>query len=389
MKRAVVLSGFDADHWTSRWQQGQVPSVLPYGMEHLHGTGWHLQIPRPPVQRTHLARKAISMSSNRLGYPWTQAVQQVRAASRADAVIGVLEPHIFAAAQLRRTRVPAYLQTPLAALPCWAGETLRDGTIEERRNVKRLMGPLDRIYVLSANQVEIFLHHGFRDDQLREVSFGIDTEFYTPGNPQDRDIDVLAVGLDRGRDYGTLFKAARGLPLTVVVVAKKNNIAHLEVPSNVKFVGTVDHQAYRALVRRAKTVAIPTHDYAYPTGQSVALESSAAGAPIIVTHTEAMGQYFTDGVDAAMPRVHDSAHWRDTLMDLHRDKALRDEMSQRARENVLRNYSTKNLWTEISADLAELVGGVKASKQHGVRRQVVGRRILSGSGSRVGVGVGC
>ena len=34
-------------------------------------------------------------------------------------------------------------------------------------------------------------------------------------------------------------------------------------------------------------------------------------------------------------------------------------------------------------------GGVKASKQHGVRRPVVGRRILSVSGSRVGVGVGC
>jgi len=34
-------------------------------------------------------------------------------------------------------------------------------------------------------------------------------------------------------------------------------------------------------------------------------------------------------------------------------------------------------------------GGVNASKQHGARRPVVGRRILSGSGSRVGGGGGC
>ena len=34
-------------------------------------------------------------------------------------------------------------------------------------------------------------------------------------------------------------------------------------------------------------------------------------------------------------------------------------------------------------------GGVKASKQHGARRPVVGRRILSVSGSRAGGGGGC
>lgn len=350
-----MLSEFDVNSWTSRWQQGHVPSALPYGMEHLNLEGWSLRIPRTPAPRTAAARRVISASSNRIGFPWVHSVRHVRAAARSDVVMGVLEPHIFAAVQLRRARVPAYLKTPLAALTCWAGQTLRDGTPAERTRVRRLMGDLDRIYVLSENQIEIFLTHGFREHQLRAVPYGVDTEFYTPGTPQDREIDVLAVGLDRGRDYGTFFAAVRGLPLNVTVVANPKNIAHLEVPNNVRFLGTVDHRKYRSLVRRAAIVAIPTHDRAYPTGQSVALESSAAGTPIIVTDTAAMRQYFTDGVDAAMPRVHDPAHWRDTLMDLHRDERLRAGLSHSARDRVLREFSTKNLWAEINTDLTQLV----------------------------------
>lgn len=355
MKHATVLSGFDAEAWTHRWQQGDVPSMLPYGMEHFDEAGWALRIPSTPTPRTPLGRKALSVSSNRLGYPWVQAVHQTASASASDAVIGVLEPHVVAAAQLRRAGVPAYTRRPLTALTCWAGQTLRDGTAEERRRVRRRLAPVDRIYVLSGNQIGIFREHGFRDDQLCHVPFGIDTDFYTPGTPQEPDIEVLAVGLDRGRDYGTLFEAVRCLPLTVVVVAKKNNIAHLDIPSNVHFLGTVDHRTYRSLVRRARIVAVPTHDFAYPTGQSVALESSAVGTAVIVTRTEAMEQYFADGVDAAMPRVHDPAHWRDTLMDLHRDGALRARLSGHARAKVLREYSTRNLWSGISADLDHLL----------------------------------
>lgn len=354
MKRVLVLSEFDAENWTSRWQQGQVPSMLPYGMEHLHGAGWALHIPRFPEPRTPAVRKAISVSSNRLGYPWAQCVQHAHTAAGADVVMGVLEPHAVAAARLRRARITAYRHKPLAALTCWAGQTLRDGTADERRAVRRQMGALDRIYLLSENQIEIFRTHGFRDDQLRAVPFGVDTEFFTPGAPQAPDIDVLAVGLDRGRDYGTLFEAVRGLPLTVTVVAKQRNVAHLDIPNNVHFLGTVDHRTYRSLVRRARAVAIPTHDLAYPTGQSVALEASAVGTPIVVTRTEAMGQYFTDGVDAAMPRVHDPAHWRDILMDLHHDDGMRAQLSHNARHRVLRDHSTENLWAEISADLTEL-----------------------------------
>lgn len=45
--------------------------------------------------------------------------------------------------------------------------------------------------------------------------------------------------------------------------------------------------------------------------------------------------------------------------------------------------------SEVEAFLSWLAGGVKASKQHGVRRPVVERTILSVSGSRAGGGDGC
>lgn len=355
MAKAVVLSEFDVKSWEAKWIRGEVPSKFPYGMEHLDSSAWDVTFPRRVEPKSRVARKIVDATTHRVGHPWVESVLSSGKVASADAVIGVLEPHIFAASAMKRARVPMYRGKALAALTCWAGRTLRDGDSTEKQRIVRHMRSLDRIYLLSRNQVEIFMGSGFREEQIRTVSYGVDVEFFTPGEPRERDIDVLAVGQDSGRDYATFFNAVRDLPIEVTLVAKPTNIAQLDIPDNVSFVGTVDHREYRSLMRRAKAVAVPTHDFAYPTGQSVALESAAVGTPVVVTGTPAMSEYFLHGTEALMPRVYVAGDWRDMLMDLMRDEELRTRVAANARRRVLQRNSTSVMWGDISEDLMGLL----------------------------------
>lgn len=351
----LVLSEFDAVTWTRRWRAGEIPSVLPYGMEDLHRTGWELRIPQQHRPHGRLRRKLLDATTHRLGHPWWQAVDHLSSARASAAVMGVLEPHAVMAARLRRLGITGYADRPLMALTCWAGQTLRDGNAAQRERVRDQLGPLDRLFVLSRNQVQIFHDHGFRAGQVIPVPYGIDHRFYTPAPGVERDIDVLAVGQDGGRDYGTLLDAVRGLPLQLVVVAKPENLAGLDIPSNVEFLGRVSHHEYRHLLRRARLAAVPTHDLAYPTGQSVALESAAAGTPLVVTSTAAMREYFTDGREAVMPAPGAVAAWRDGLMDLLHDDGSRTALAVSARERVHAGFTTAHLWSAVDAELSTLV----------------------------------
>ncbi|MEI2820695.1 MAG: hypothetical protein V9E81_10995 [Marmoricola sp.] len=129
----------------------------------------------------------------------------------------------------------------------------------------------DLITLLSRHEVEIYLEAGFSAEQLFPITYGVSHTFYTPDDSV-RDISVLAVGQDRGRDYRTLFDAVSGTDLVLDVVCKPENLTGISIPDNVRIHGTVSHVEYRSLLRRAQILAVPTIEMAYPTGSSVALK---------------------------------------------------------------------------------------------------------------------
>jgi glycosyltransferase involved in cell wall biosynthesis len=347
---ALALSEHDLRDWVARHAVGQVPSRLPYGVDALETCGIRLAGVRVPGGRA--ARKARDVVEHRLGYPVAPTVLGAPAARRAGLVLALLERQGMAAGLLKRAHVPPYGRTPLVVWSCWLADDLRAASPEERRQLVRRVQAADLVTHLSRHETGILVDAGLSEDQLFPVTYGVSHRFYSPG-PEPRDLDLLAVGQDRGRDYATLLEAVRGTDLTLDVVCRPDNLDGLDLPANVRVHPPVPLPAYRALLRRAKVVAVPTRDLAYPTGSSVALEAAASGASVVVTGTLAMSDYFEDRVNARLVPLGDVEGWRAVLTELRHDPAEVVRLGAAGRANVVERFNADRMWRELARVLRE------------------------------------
>ena len=230
MTKALLLSEHYLDGWQALYATGEVPSPLPYGVNVLGSVGWALSGARRT--RSRIGVKLRNVVEHRLGFPVEPAVRGAFGAHRADVVLALLERQGMAAALWKRAGLPPYAGTPLVVWSCWLADDIRRADADERRSLRRRIEAIDLITHLSRHETEIFLDLGVPEERLYAVTYGVSHQFYVPPAPDDvRDLEVLAVGQDRGRDYGTLFEAVRGTDLQVDVVCKPDNVAGLDVPA--------------------------------------------------------------------------------------------------------------------------------------------------------------
>lgn len=86
-----------------------------------------------------------------------------------------------------------------------------------------------------------------------------------------------------GRDYKTFFEAVKGLAYPFVVVANKESVKDLEVPTNVTLYCDIPWQEYIELLKKSAFTVVPLHVKQCSTGQVVILEGYAFGKPTIAT----------------------------------------------------------------------------------------------------------
>jgi glycosyltransferase involved in cell wall biosynthesis len=108
--------------------------------------------------------------------------------------------------------------------------------------------------------------------------------------------------------------------------------------------GEVDHRQYRGLLGAAQFVVVPTHDFGYPTGQSVLLEAMASGSPVIATATAAMGDYLGPGT--AQYGVGDHDGLAERMSELWADPSRCRAMGAQARAVAERRFSTEHMWSQ-------------------------------------------
>jgi len=238
-------------------------------------------------------------------------------------------------------------------LSCWLAEELRQRSNDERLRLARAYHGVDLLLYLSGNQREIFLDSGFRDEQLALVPFGAGRRSFMreTGRAVPRDVPLLSVGFDRGRDYGTLFEAVSMTDIPLRVYCKPSNLAGVRIPKNAEVHAPVPFEEYWNLLQRAQVVVIPTHDLAYPTGQSVALEASLAGACVVVTGTEPMREYFTHEETALLVPVGDPAEMRKAIQRALASADLRTRLAATAMRRVRQHFTTDNLWSAAVSEM--------------------------------------
>lgn len=272
----------------------------PYCVQMLMDEGVDLWTVQPAKGRFH--RKLRDVIEHRTGVRADLSIRGLVSAFRVDGVVALLEDKAILPSLLKQWKIPPYSRRPLAVISCWWAEELTTGDEVTRGKIRKALRGVDRIFCFSRNQAAIFEQAGVPAHKVTPVLFGVDPDFYSPGHAT-RDFQVVSAGVDRGRDYESLLAAAELLPdIRFDIFTKTGRIAGSDVPPNVTVHGTVTMEEHRDNLRSAALVVIPTHDLAYPTGQSVLLEAMACGACTAVTATPAMNDYIDDGVtNLALP----------------------------------------------------------------------------------------
>ncbi|MDR2322647.1 MAG: glycosyltransferase [Microbacterium sp.] len=319
----------------------------PYRVDLLMDEGIDLVPLAPATGRLH--RKLRDVVEHRTGVRVDLALRGLPRAARADAVLCMLEDKAVLPAALRRRRIPPYRSAPLAVVSCWWAEEILHGSPEQRDRIARTVAQVDRILVFSRNQVEAFGTIGAAG-KVVPIPFGVDEEWYTPAAPRRARMQVAAMGIDRGRDFETLMAAARLTPeIRYDVFTQPGRIP--SPPGNVTLHPPTSMEDHRENLRAADLVVVPTHDLAYPTGQSVLLEAMACGRCTAVTRTAAMDEYIDDGrTNLALP-LHDAAGVAAVVRRACADALLRSRIGEEARAEVEERFTFRGTWRAAAAVL--------------------------------------
>ena len=109
---------------------------------------------------------------------------------------------------------------------------------------------------------------------------------------------------------------------------------------------------YRSLLRRALFVVLPCHPTAYPSGQSVLLESHACGKIVVGPLTAALREYARDGIylpyDPGDPRslVVATRRARSSITD-------GSALAVTARRHVVENFTNEHMWEAVAPVLTK------------------------------------
>ncbi len=359
-RRARVEVLIEADFAASRasYRPGETIGPLPYGLHSMEQQG--VRLTQHQGQLHGPAAKLQGRLENKTQMYWDLPLRAAPTLNGCNALLAIFERYGYLPSLAKTRGLPPFSGVPLIVVSCWLAEVAMRASGRSNRTVPYLASPplealrrrvrgIDLLVYFSANQREIY-SEVLRIPENRQLAipFGVDTSFYTPLDGA-RDLDVVSVGRDGGRDFATLLDAARGAEFSITVITPPIQLAGLSIPDNVHAPGPVSHLQYRELLRRAKVVVIPTRELAYPTGQSVALEAMSCGSAIVATSTVAMSDYLETDVNCVAVPVGDAPEMRNAIVRLLGDEQMRDRIGARARNDALTRFTDRDMWSPVIA----------------------------------------
>lgn len=312
--------------------------------------GYDLRVVRPARSRVH--KKVRDVVEHRSGVFVDVALRSIPLVFSADAVLAMLESRAVIPAWFKRHGLPPYARPRLGVLSCWWGEELRHLSRREVQRVLRVIEGVDVLFVLSENQVALFEELGVPEGKTMAVPYGVDETYFHPGLRQGSRFRVLSAGVDRGRDYPSLLATAELLPDVTFDIFTHEWWGREPKPTNVRFHDRVDLELHRHNVADADIVVIPTHDLAYPTGQSVFLEALSCARPTVITQTEAISGYAKDGINCRTMPLHDPEGMARVIRELLADPVQQDRLGAAGRASVLESFTYTHVWRAIGSALA-------------------------------------
>ncbi len=273
---------------------GTAPTEFLFGAIELeragHEVAHHEVDPAEPVGR--LAARAIDRQAGVGRFPPHLSAAALRGTRRllpalrqADVVVATTTGTTMALATWRRAGL---LRRPLVGIV--AGLLNRPwGSLRRRTTLSLLRVAHPVLYGPGERDGLLALDPGLVD-RLHVNPFAVDTAFWSPGGAPGG--AVVAIGNDGHRDWPTLVRAAGAIGAPVRILTGHRPPAAL--PANVSWEEADWHRRVlsdtevRELYRSAAVVVVPVRDVPQPSGQSVTLQASACGRPVVLSRTRGL-----------------------------------------------------------------------------------------------------
>jgi len=225
-----------------------------------------------------------------------------------------------------------------------------------------LAAGLDVVVSNTHAQRDFLVHEmGIPDDRILYAPYACDQRYFTPGSQSGH--YVFSAGGIKGRDYPTLFEAARGLPATVKVAAAGRaygpNAAKMlpQAPENVELLASTNFVGMRELYRGACVVVVPLSAARKDAaGCSVALEAMCCRKPVVVTHTKGMEDYIVDESSGILVEPHDAAQMRAKILTLMENRSVAQRVAAAARAECETRLSLDTLVDGLEKSISMACG---------------------------------
>ncbi len=227
------------------------------------------------------------------------------------------------------------------------------------RRLLSLASQLDAIICLSQAQLEdLHLIYGLDPTKLHFIPMGVDPVFW---QPVDRLVDgpIIAVGTDNGRDFSTVFEAARLMPEErFVVVCGRRNVANLDIPDNVLIHYGLGYPELKRAYKSARLALIITHDDTHTdgadcSGQTSLLDALAQALPVIISKKRYLSDYVQDGREVIEVDCYQPAQIVEAI-HLLSDFSLGESMRQAGRQAVEERFTSSQLAEHLQTLLTNL-----------------------------------
>ncbi|MBI3342074.1 glycosyltransferase family 4 protein [Candidatus Curtissbacteria bacterium] len=150
---------------------------------------------------------------------------------------------------------------------------------------KKILRMPDVFTAYSQIEIDFFVKKmGIPKGKIEYMPLGTDWDYFSKKQKRKTTKNVIcAVGVDSGRDYGTLFRAVEDLPYEIEVACHPSNIKGLKIPNNVKVHLNAPITEVKEIFDRSLISIVPCYERFRSAGQMVILESGSAGLPVIAS----------------------------------------------------------------------------------------------------------
>lgn len=317
-----------------RLARGEAPDTSLLGQNHLHEHGIDASIHNPSLRRVDRRSgliHRITWNVRELTLPWELG--------DADLVCTPLARVFPYMARLRG-------RPPVLVISYHLCATYERSRAPARRMLKASVRSAAGVVCISdAGRSRLIELMEVDAAKVHVAQLGVDEGYWQP-SPLAEDGYVLTVGRDLARDYQTFVRAVEGLPLRAVIVAKHENLAGIELPSNVDVRLDISPAEVRELYAGASCAVVPIHREGHRhgtenSGTIALLEAMATARPVIVTERSTLRDYVAPDETAVTVPPDDPAALRSAIERVTADRGLAEQLGRSAREAVDERFTTR------------------------------------------------